>query len=89
MQNKASNSDVRWLGCLQRATRNRFDGLAPAYGQAVWARFLASRAFKIMRLRIETSINNIFLRPHSCPGVEGIFSQEALRSRVETSSCLS
>jgi hypothetical protein len=64
----------------KKATRNRFDGLAPAYGQAAWARFLASRAFEIMILRIETSINNIFLRPQACPGVGGVSFQESLRS---------
>jgi hypothetical protein len=38
----------------------RFDGLAPASGQAAWARSLASRIFAMMILRIETSINKVF-----------------------------
>lgn len=54
----------------KKATRNRFDGLAPAYGQAAWARFLVTRLFEIMILRIETSINNIFFRLQACAGVE-------------------
>ena len=54
----------------KKTTRVRFDGLAPTYGPVAWVRFLASRAFEIMILRIETSINNILLRPQGCPGVE-------------------
>ena len=54
----------------KKARRDRFDGSAPTYSQAAWPCFLASRVFEIMILRIETSINNIFLRLQGCPGVE-------------------
>jgi len=54
----------------KKARRDRFDGSAPTYSQAAWPCFLPSRVFEIMILRIETSINNIFLRPQGCPGVE-------------------
>ena len=54
----------------KKAIRERFAGLAPTYGPVAWVRFLASRAFEIMILRIEAPINNIFLRPQGCPGVE-------------------
>lgn len=61
----------------KKTTRDRFDGLAPTYGRAAWARFLASRVFKIMILRIESSINNIFYdRKHqACPGVGAFFPE--------------
>ena len=71
----------------KKATRNRFDGLAPAYGQAAWARFLASRAFEIMILRIETSINNVFLLPQAYTGVEGYCSQEPSKARLCPNRC--
>jgi len=65
----------------EKATCDRFDGLAPTYSHAAWAGFLASRAFAIMILRIESPINNILYdRKHqACPGIEGIFSREPLR----------
>jgi len=65
----------------KKTTRDRFDGLAPTYGPVAWVRFLASRAFEIMILRIESPINNILYdRKHqACPGIEGISSQEPLR----------
>jgi len=65
----------------KKAPRDRFDGLAPTYSRAAWARFLASRAFAIMILRIESPINNILYdRKHqACSGIEGISSREPLR----------
>jgi hypothetical protein len=59
----------------KKTTRDRFDGLAPTYGPVAWVRFLASRAFEIMILRIESPINNILYdRKHqACPGIQGIF----------------
>src|SRR5271157_821184 len=65
----------------KKTTRDRFAGLAPTYGPVAWVRFLASRAFEIMILRIESPINNILYdRKHqACPGIEGISSQEPLR----------
>ncbi len=65
----------------KEATRDRIDGLASTYGPAARAGFLASRAFEIMILRIESSINNILYdRKHqACPGIEGISSREPSR----------
>src|SRR5271165_3145499 len=60
----------------KKATCVRFDGLAPAYGQAAWARSLASRVFEIMILRIETSINNVFLDRKHALGVADFASME-------------
>jgi len=44
----------------EKASCDRSDGLAPTYG-LTWACCLANRALEIMILRIETSINNIFV----------------------------
>ncbi len=65
----------------KEAARDRIDGSAPTYGRAARAGFLASRAFEIMILRIDSPINNIFYdRKHqACPGIEGISSREPLR----------
>ncbi len=71
----------------KKATRNRFDSLAPAYGQAAWVRFLPSRAFEIMILRIETSINNVFLLPQAYTDVEGHCSQEPSKARLCPNRC--
>ena len=56
----------------EKATCDRVDGLAPTYGPAAWARFLARRAFAIMIVRIESTINNIFYdrKQQACPGIQ-------------------
>jgi hypothetical protein len=66
----------------KKATRDRFDDLAPTYGSAAWGRFPACQAFEVMILRIESPINNTLydLKHQACSGIAGISSHEAQRS---------